>query len=105
MEALQQAYRILYSVILVALALGVIIALFRTITGRLTVDRIIGINIISTMAVLAICVLALLFAESYVVDVAIVYVILSFIAVLILCKIYINLHGRKKEDKHGIRMD
>ena len=37
--------------------------------------------------------------EDYLADVAIVYVVLSFIAVMLLCRIYINLYQHKRQDK------
>ena len=43
--------------------------------------------------------LAYLLGEDYLADVAIVYVVLSFIAVMLLCRIYINLYQRKRQDK------
>ena len=92
---IEQAYTILYCGILICLALAIIAALIRTITGKLTADRFVGINIITTIVVVVICILAELLGESYLPDVAIVYVILSFLAVILLCKIYINLFNKK----------
>jgi multicomponent Na+:H+ antiporter subunit F len=69
--------------------------LIRAITGRLTIDRFIGINMITTTTVLAIGVLSMLLKENYIPDIMIVYVVLSFLALMILCRLYINLHGKK----------
>ena len=92
---LEQAYQILFLSVLVALALAALISLIRTITGKLIADRFIGINMLTTIVVMAICVLGLLFDEGYLADVALIYVLLSFLVVMLLCKIYINLFYHK----------
>lgn len=96
---LETAYNILYTVVLIFLGIAALLCLIRTITGKRTVDRFIGINMITTIVVCAICVLALLFGESYLPDVGIIYVVLSFLSVMILCKMYINLFGGNKGGK------
>ncbi len=105
--SVEAAYRLLFQGTLIVLSAMVIVALIRTVTGKLTVDKIIGINLISTIVVIAICVLAVLFQENYIVDIAMVYVMISFVAVMILCKIYINLFAasgnrtqRKGRERH-----
>ncbi|MCI8610298.1 MAG: sodium:proton antiporter [Clostridiales bacterium] len=106
--SVETAYRLLFQGTLIVLSAMVIVALIRTVTGRLTVDKIIGINLISTIVVIAICVLAVLFQENYIVDIAMVYVMISFVAVMILCKIYINLFaapGNRKQRKGRERHD
>ena len=50
---------------------------------------------LTTIVVMAICVLGLLFDEAYLADVALIYVLLSFLVVMLLCKIYINLFYHK----------
>lgn len=96
---IEKAYDILFIFTLVVLALCVIAALVYIIRSRFTVDRIIGINLIGTIVTIVICVLTKLLGEGYLVDVAIIYVVMSFIAVMMLCRIYINLHARRKEEQ------
>ena len=73
------------------------------IRSHLTVDRIIGINLIGTLVVIAISILTYLLGEDYLADIAVVYVVLSFIAVAMLCRIYINLYDRRKEETQDDR--
>lgn len=96
MELITQYYEYLFWGVLVVLAVSTIVSLIYVIRAHLTVDRIIGINLISTIVVVMICVLAKLLGEDYLVDIAVVYVVLSFIAVLLLCRIYINLFDKKQ---------
>lgn len=98
MELIQQCYHYLFWGALVFLGLG-LLAVMVYIIGRLTSDRIIGINLTGTLVAIIIAILAYLLGEDYLADVAIVYVVLSFIAVMLLCRIYINLYQRKRQDK------
>lgn len=92
---IDSAYRILYTVVLVCLGAAILAQLIRAITGKLTVDRLIGINMITTTTVIIMGILTLLLGEGYLPDIMIIYVVLSFIALMILCRIYINLYGKK----------
>lgn len=95
---IEKCYDILFIGALIVLALCLIAVLVYIIRSHFTVDRIIGINLIGTIVTTIICVLALLLGEAYLVDVAIVYVVMAFIAVMMLCRIYINLYSRRKEE-------
>lgn len=97
MELIQRCYYDLFWVVLIVLAVCVLVALVYIIGSRLTVDRIIGINLISTIVIIVIAILVFLLGEDYLADIDIIYVVLSFISVMMLCKIYINLYARKKE--------
>ena len=99
MDLIEQCYSYLFWGALVVLAVGILAALVYIIRARLTVDRIIGINLTGTLVAIIIAILAYLLSEDYLADVAIVYVVLSFIAVMLLCRIYINLYQHKRQDK------
>ncbi len=99
MELIQQCYHDLFWGALVLLGLGLLAVMVYIIRARLTVDRIIGINLTGTLVAIIIAILAYLLGEDYLADVAIVYVVLSFIAVMLLCRIYINLYQHKRQDK------
>ncbi len=94
---IERAYDILFTATLIALALCIIAVLVYIIRSRLTVDRIIGINLIGTIVSIIICVLTRSMHEGYLADIAIIYVVMSFIAVMMLCRIYITLYARRKE--------
>lgn len=103
MDLIEQCYNYLFWGTLVVLAVGILAALVYIIRARLTVDRIIGINLIGTLVVIAISILTYLLGEDYLADIAVVYVVLSFIAVAMLCRIYINLYDRRKEETQDDR--
>ena len=96
---LEQAYSILFIVTLILIGIAAFLALIRSITGKTMINRFIGTNILSTITLIAICILSVLYKESYLPDVAIVFALLSCIAVMLLCKIYINLFEKKQGGK------
>lgn len=99
MDLIEQCYNYLFWGALVVLAVGILAALVYIIRARLTVDRIIGINLIGTLVVIVICALTYLLGEDYLADIAVIYVVMSFIAVMMLCRIYINLYDRRRKEK------
>lgn len=105
MDLIEQCYNYLFWGALVVLAVGILAALVYIIRARLTVDRIIGINLIGTLVVIAISILTYLLGEDYLADIAVVYVVLSFIAVAMLCRIYINLYQRNQRKKEEASHD
>ena len=75
----------------------------RAIIGPRIADRVIAINMMGTLIVIIICILSFLMHEGYLVDVALIYVMLSFLAVGLLTKIYMGVYRekrRREEDEH-----
>ena len=101
---LENAYNILYLSVLIVLGIASFAAIIRSITGKTIINRFIGINILTTLIAVVICVLSLFLDEGYLPDVAVVYVLLSCIATMLLNKIYINLF-RKKDRKDSDKND
>lgn len=95
------AYHVLYVICLIVLGLGLLMAMIRAIKGPRIADRVVAINMIGTMTMLSIAILALALDQSYLLDVCLIYVMISFLAVVVLCKIYITVHLDKKEKQDG----
>ena len=95
---LEQAYSQLYIAVCICLGIAVIATLIRSITAKTIIGRFIGINMLTTIVLVVICILTLLFNEAYLPDIALIYALLSCIAVILLSKIYVNLF---KKDKGG----
>lgn len=83
------AYQILYTAALIVLAVLIGIMLVRAIIGPRITDRILSINMLGTMVICSIAILSQMLKESYLVDVALIYAMLSFVAVLILATTYL----------------
>ena len=91
--------RIFFIVCLIALAVIALVCLVRAILGPKFTDRIMAVNMIGTKTLLMVCVLAVRLQESYLVDVAIVYALLSFLAVVVLSKLVITRYRVKKSEQ------
>lgn len=95
---LEVFYKILIYFTLSFLAILTFAYLLRTIIGPSFFDRIVGVNSIGTIVILIICIMSVVQQESYIVDVALIYAMLSFVTVVIVCKAYLRSH--KKERSH-----
>ena len=97
------AYDALYTAVLVVLSVLTLLCLVRAIQGPRVADRIVSINMISTLTISMICILALKLQEGYLADVALIYALIGFLAVVVLCKVYmgIALEKREKEKKEA----
>ena len=67
MDLIEQCYSYLFWGALVLLGLGLLAVMVYIIRARLTVDRIIGINLIGTLVAIIIAILAYLLGEDYLV--------------------------------------
>ena len=92
-------------VMLIVLALVVFGYFIRTILGPHFSDRILAVNSISTIVMLFIGALAVLQGENYIVDIALIYAVLGFITVIILCKSYLRSHKKERaNDLENLKM-
>ncbi len=94
---LGQAYEILFLAALVFLAVMVILCLIRAIIGPRIADRVVAVNMMGTMVMVIIAILALLLGEGYLVDICIIYAMISFLAVIILTKVYMGVYRERKQ--------
>ena len=83
------------------LGLLLILCLIRAIRGPRVADRIIAVNMMGTLTIVIICVLAYLLGEDYLIDVAVIYAMLSFLAVVVLTKIYLGVYREKRRQDAG----
>ncbi len=101
---LAQAYHGLFVAALIFLAVMVMLCLIRAIIGPKIADRIVAVNMMGTMIMVIIAILAVMIGEGYLVDICIIYAMISFLAVIVLTKVYMGVYLEKKEEeerKHG----
>ena len=91
------AYDVLFQSALVVLAVLTLLCLVRAIQGPRIADRIVSINMISTLTIAMICVLANMQNQGYLADVALIYALIGFLAVVVLCKVYMGIALEKRE--------
>ena len=87
--SLQEAYHLLYSAALIALALLAGMVLLSAAFKKTVTDRILCINMLGTLVIASIAVLSRQLEEAYLLDVGLIYTMISFIAVLMLALTYI----------------
>ena len=97
--ALAQAYEILFVAVLVILAVFLMLSLVRAIIGPRVADRIVAINMMGTQTLAIIAILAVMKQEGYLVDICLIYAMTSFLAVIVLCKVYMGVYRQRKEGK------
>lgn len=90
------AYETLFTIVLAVLGVLLFFCLLRAVRGPRIADRVMGINMIGTIIIMMIAVLAIMKNEGYLVDIAIIYAMLSFLAVVVLVKIYIGVYLAQK---------
>ncbi len=96
-----------FTVILIILAVLIILCLVRAVIGPSVADRIVATNMTGTLVITAIAVLAIKMREGYLVDICLIYALISFLAVIVLTKVYMGVYIQRKsgkedkQDEHG----
>ena len=97
MELIGQAYDWLLTGAVILLAVLIICSVVRSVLGPRIADRIIAVNMVGTMIIMIIAILSVYLEENYLVDVCLIYAMISFLGVVVLCKIYTGVYLK---DKH-----
>lgn len=98
-EAFFSAYSQFATVILVALGVIAILCLLRAILGPTPANRLVAINMLGTVTMAIIAVLLVKLKEGYLADICLIYALISFLAVIVLCKVYVGAYEAKKKAK------
>lgn len=69
--------------------------MFRAVKGPGAADRLIAINVVGTKTIVLILIVSFILKETYFIDVAFVYALISFIASVVIAK-YIESSWRKR---------
>ena len=77
----------------------ILAVLVRSILGPRFTDRIVAVNVLNTMVLAVISLLAVWLEEDYLVDVALVYARLSFLTVVVISRIVVGRRRRQTERK------
>lgn len=96
---MSNVYEILYTAALVIIGLLVIACLVRAIRGPRIADRVIAANMTGTLIVITICILSFVMNEGYLVDIAMIYTMISFLAVVLLTKVYMGIYREKRRQR------
>ena len=102
MELVQQFSGLFYGILSV-LAVMLLLCLIRAVIGPRIADRLVAVNMMGTMVMVSIAILALIKNEGYLVDICLIYAMISFLAVVVLTRIYTGVYRDRKahEKKKG----
>ena len=99
-RALVLAYDNLFTAALIVLAVMIILCLLRAILGPRAADRIVAVNMMGTLVMVVIAILALKQREGYLVDICMIYAMISFLAVIVMTKVFLGIY-RERQSKGG----
>ena len=91
----------IYITMLILLSFMLLACLIRAVRGPLIADRLVAVNMMGTMVMVIIAVLALMLKEGYLVDICLIYAMISFLAVVVLSKVYIGIYEEKHHQKES----
>ena len=96
---MEKLYELAMRIALIVAGLGLFASLLRAVKGPSTADRLIAINMTGTVVIAMILILTIMLKEGYLADIALIYALLSFLAVVVLARIIVPLN--RKRGKEG----
>lgn len=96
MELIAQFSPLFYGILSV-LALMLVLCLVRAVIGPRIADRLVAVNMMGTMVMVIIALLAVVKDQGYLVDICLIYAMISFLAVVVLTRIYTGVYKEAKE--------
>ena len=106
MELIQQ-YSALFYGILSVLAGMLLLCLIRAVIGPRIADRLVAVNMMGTIVMVMIALLAVVKDQGYLMDICLIYAMISFLAVVVLTRIYTGVyretmeHEAKKKEREN----
>lgn len=97
LTALEAVYQGMYMTVLVVLAIMLFACLIRAVRGPRVADRIVAVNMMGTMVMVMITVLSLLLGEGFLVDICLIYALVSFLAVIVITKVYVGVYRESQQ--------
>ena len=99
MENLTAGYHTLGTLVIVCIAVLIVACLIRSVLGPRVADRVVAVNSIGTMTIVVIAIFSVMLDEAYLLDVCLIYAMISFLAVVVLTKIYTGVYREEKSEE------
>ena len=96
---MEKAFETLAIAVIVCIAVLIVACLVRSVLGPRMTDRVVAVNSIGTMTIVIIAILSVLLDESYLLDVCLIYAMISFVAVVVLPKIYTGVYREEHKEE------
>ena len=90
----------LFYTILSIHAVLLLLCLIRAVIGPRIADRLVAVNMITTMVTVIIATLGILKGEGYLIDICLIYAMISFLAVVVLSRIYTGVYRESKDHQN-----
>lgn len=106
MELIQRFEGFFYGVLFL-LAVMLLLCLIRAVIGPKIADRLVAVNMMGTMVMVSIAILAVIKGQGGLVDICLIYAMISFLAVVVLTRIYTGVYRQaqkeaaRKGNEHG----
>ena len=84
------------NIVLIAQGVLLLLCLVRAIIGPKVADRLVAVNMVGTNTICIIGVLAVRFGAGYLSDIGLIYAMVSFLAVVLLTKVYMGAYVERK---------
>ena len=103
--SVEQAYHGLGVVAMAVRVVLAILCLVRCIRGPRVSDRVLAVNMVGTLTIIMVGVMVVMLGEGYLADVALVYAMISFLAVVVLCKVYTGIYRERRHEEERLRAE
>ncbi|NNF17803.1 MAG: pH regulation protein F [Gammaproteobacteria bacterium] len=91
----------MYIVVSVVILISITMGLVRAYRGPTLYDRVMAANMIGTLTVLMVSVLGFLTGRPEFLDIALVYVLISFVSTIAVLRVSANRYGTARDDATG----
>lgn len=105
MSTLANVQNMFYIGVTILLAVMLMICLLRAVLGPRVADRIVAVNMMGTMVMVMISILAVKMKEGYLVDICLIYAMISFLAVVVITKVYMGVYAEHKKKAEEEKAD
>ena len=77
----------------------------RAIRGPKITDRLVAVNMISTLILVMLAIISFILEESYLIDICLIYAMISFLAVILLTRVFMGEFRKNQENQEGENSD
>lgn len=84
---------------LMLIGLLILCCVFRAVRGPQAVDRLVAVNMTTTLVTIAICILTFLLSEDYLADAALIFALLGCLSVVVLSRVLLSRIGGKPAER------
>jgi multicomponent Na+:H+ antiporter subunit F len=88
----------MYSIVTILILVAIAVGLVRAFRGPTLFDRVMAGNMIGTLTVLLVAVLGFMNGRPEFLDIALVYVLISFVSTIAVLRVYVSRHGDTGSD-------